>query len=122
MKSDGVTPTGLGLPLRPVVLALIRRPDLWTTALRSALSMAGRGWWRRSPFLPLPDPGWLRFRLATAYGGEGRVDADSPFEAADLITWLEWRKDWPSYARVGDDRAQTSGQTPGTGLPVARKP
>lgn len=83
-----------GLPLGPVAAALARRPDLWSTAVRSALSLAPNGWWRRAPFLPVPDPEWLRFRMATAYGGTGRVDSDSPFDTDDLITWLEWRKDW----------------------------
>ena len=90
MESDSVA----GLPIGSIGLALGRRPGLWGAALRAAFSMAPKGWWRRSPFLPLPDPQWLRFRMATAYGGSGRVDANSPFEPADLITWLEWRKEW----------------------------
>ncbi len=102
MSTEAATASGaphtsrLGLPVRPVALALATRPDLWSTAARSALSMAPQGWWRKAPFLPLPDQEWLRFRVATAYGGDGRIDADSPFEVEDLITWLEWRKDWRS--------------------------
>ncbi len=72
-----------------------RRPDLWATAVRAGLSMAPTGWWHRPPFLPLPDRRWLRFRLETAYGGDGRFGPDSPFDVEDLITWLEWRKAWP---------------------------
>ncbi len=78
-----------------VGLALIRRPDLWSTSLRAGLSLAPSGWWRRAPYLPLPDSEWLRFRMSTAYGGDGRLSRDSAFEADDLITWLEWRKSWP---------------------------
>ena len=70
------------------VIALLRRPDLWTEAVSSAISVAPRGWWRRAPFLPLPDPSWLHFRLETAYGGDGT----GPITPVDLITWLEWRK------------------------------
>lgn len=81
--------------LLPVGFAVIRRPDLWVTAGRAGLSMAGRGWWRKPPFLPRPDEGWLRFRLATAYGGDGTLSSDSAFQPDDLITWLEWRKEWP---------------------------
>ena len=101
-KPDRPTPdaaagatTDEGLPLVPVGLALLRRPDLWATAIRAGLSMAPTGWWHRPPFLPLPDRRWLRFRLETAYGGDGRFGPDSPFDVEDLITWLEWRKAWP---------------------------
>lgn len=71
------------------VFAVVKRPDLWVTGVRSAVSMAPSGWWRRSPFLPLPDEGWMHFRLETAYGGAG----DQPMRAEDLITWLEWKRD-----------------------------
>lgn len=73
---------------RKAVLAVLRRPDLWAVAARSALSVAPTRWWQRAPFLPLPDPDWLRFRLETAYGGDG----SGPIRAVDLITYLEWRK------------------------------
>ncbi len=95
--SDTGTSTGtnpVGLPMADVMTALVRRPDLWSTALRAALSLAPAGWWRRSPFLPLPDPDWLRFRMSTAYGGDGNVGTDSAFHTDDLITWLEWRRSW----------------------------
>jgi hypothetical protein len=36
------------------------------------------------PFLPLPDAGYLRFRLVTAYG-----DAAAP-TPDDLVSYLEW--------------------------------
>jgi hypothetical protein len=52
--------------------------------------LAPRQWWRRPPFLPLPDPNYLRFRLITAYGGEG---ADP--QPGDLITYLHWCRAWP---------------------------
>jgi hypothetical protein len=71
--------------------ALATRPDLWTTAARAARDLAPRGWWRRAPFLPLPDRRWLAFRTVTAYGGDG----SAPLAGSDLVTWLEWRKEWP---------------------------
>lgn len=82
-------------PLGKMARAIARRPDLWMVAARSGLSMAGRGWWRKPPFLPVPDEQWLRFRMTTAYGGDGSFDGDSAFDTEDLITWLEWRKEWP---------------------------
>jgi hypothetical protein len=84
-----------GLPLGRVVVAVAKRPDLWSTAVRSALSLAPSRWWRHRPFLPLPDQHWLRFRMSTAYGGDGDVGPDSAFDTEDLITWLEWRRTWP---------------------------
>ena len=52
-----------------------RHPSLWATAVRQALRLAAPGWWRRRPFLPLPAPDYLRFRLQTAYGGTGDARA-----------------------------------------------
>ncbi|MFS8480552.1 MAG: hypothetical protein FWJ94_01480 [Acidimicrobiia bacterium] len=66
--------------------AVARHPSLWPTAARQALRLAAPGWWRRRPFLPLPDPAYLRFRLQTAYGGAG----EGPPAAEDLVTWLRW--------------------------------
>ena len=46
--------------------------------------MVSPQWWRRPPFLPLPDAAYLRFRLETQYGHVAPVDPN------DLITYLEW--------------------------------
>jgi len=70
--------------------AVVRRPDLWSTALRQVARLAPAGWWRRAPYLPLPDPTYLRFRMVTAYGGQGGEP-----EAADVVTYLHWCKAWP---------------------------
>jgi len=64
----------------PVLFALARAPHLWLTAARQVVRLAPRGWWHRWPLLPLPDHDYLRFRLQTMYGGEGR----SP-DAADVL-------------------------------------
>ena len=71
----------------PVVVAVAKSPPLWVTALRQVARLAPPGWWRRWPLLPLPDPGYLRFRLQTMYGGEGRSPA-----AADVLAYLWWCK------------------------------
>jgi hypothetical protein len=68
--------------------AVARRPGLWPVAVRQALVLARPGWWRRPPFLPVPDPAYLRFRLLTAYGDERR-----PPTPDDLVTYLRWSKD-----------------------------
>lgn len=64
-------------------MALLRHPDLWVTAISAALRLAAPGWWRRRPFLPLPDPDYLAFRLETQYG---RTEP----RPTDLLTYLRW--------------------------------
>ena len=76
------------------VLAVAIRPSLWTTAVVQLIRLAVPGWWRRPPFLPVPDRDYLRFRMATAYG-----DPSSPPEAADVVTYLHWCRAWPRVTR-----------------------
>ena len=66
--------------------AVARCPSLWLTGARQVLVLAAPGWWRRAPFLPLPSPDYLRFRLQTAYGGAG----DRAPEPEDIVTYLRW--------------------------------
>jgi len=80
-----------------IAITLVRRPGLWYETLRALRSMAKTGWWRRRPYLPIPDRDWMRFRLITAYGGDGSPAPSSPARqrAHDVVTWLEWRKQFP---------------------------
>jgi hypothetical protein len=80
--------------LRSAVPAVVRRPDLWPTAITQAFRLAPRGWWRRKPFLPLPDDDYLRFRLQTQYG-----DASHEPLPRDLVTYLEWCRGYRRVAR-----------------------
>jgi hypothetical protein len=66
------------------VPAVMRKPHLWRTAFRQASRTVPRRWWTRPPFVPLPDRTYLRFRLETAYGTDGRPSAD------DVVRYLEW--------------------------------
>ncbi len=66
-------------------VAVARRPSLWGVAVTQVVRLATPGWWRRRPFLPLPDPDYLRFRLQTAYG-DGSREPDGP----DVVTYLRW--------------------------------
>lgn len=68
--------------------AVLVRPGLWPIAVVQLFRLAPTGWWRRWPPLPRPDPGYLRFRLQTAYG-----DPDREPDATDLVTYLEWCRD-----------------------------
>ena len=68
-------------------LAVLKRPRLWRTAVGASLAFARPGWWRRTPFLPIPDGELIRWRTATAYG---RDDTDLATE--DVVAYLEWRQ------------------------------
>ncbi len=70
-------------------LVVAARPGLWLTALRELRAFMPLRWWAHRPFLPLPDPALMRFRMVTAYG-----DPSRSFEADDLVTWLEWCRTW----------------------------
>ena len=70
--------------------AVLRRPDLWATAVRQIARLAPDGWWRRSPYLPLPDAAYLHFRMVTAYGGDGAEPRPE-----DVVTYLHWCRTWP---------------------------
>ena len=69
------------------VLAVLRRPSLWWTALGTLAAMSPKRWWRRPPFLPIPDREVLDWRLTTAYGS-----SDAALDEADLVAYLEWRR------------------------------
>ncbi len=76
---------------RAAVVAVLRHPSLWWTALRVLVRLVPRGWWRVRPHLPIPDAAYLRFRMVTAYGGDGTAPADPE----DLVTYLRWCRAWP---------------------------
>jgi hypothetical protein len=62
---------------------VVARPRLWATAARQALRLARPRWWRRPPFLPLPDRDYLQFRFETQYG-------TAPPDPGDVVAYLEW--------------------------------
>ena len=70
-----------------LVRAVGRHPSLWGEGMRTLFAVSPRQWWRRRPYLPLPDAEYTAWRLATAYG-----DASVAPDASELISYLEWRK------------------------------
>ena len=70
--------------------AVARRPSLWPTAAGQLRRMTPPGWWRRAPFLPVPDAAYLRFRLHTMYGDERTVP-----EPEDVVAYLRWCRAFP---------------------------
>ena len=59
----------------------------WTCS-GPAWAFRRRDWWRRLPFLPLPDRAYLRWRMYTAYADEAAVP---PVE--DVIRFARWRRE-----------------------------
>jgi hypothetical protein len=64
------------------------RPRLALDLLRTAWAFRRRDWWRRPPFLPLPDRTYLRWRMYTAYADEGAVPP-----ADDVVRFARWRRE-----------------------------
>ena len=88
MSSDRRAPGGPAASGRSWLasgLRLMCRPELWATAAVALWRLAPPGWWHRWPPLPLPDKGYLRFRMLTAYG-----DAGARPDGTDLVAYLEW--------------------------------
>jgi hypothetical protein len=90
--------------MRAAVAAVATRPRLWPAALRQARALVVPGWWRRRPFLPVPDRAWLRFRMTTAYGDPG-----AGIDVEDLLTWLAWTDTTKTCAEGSRPRSTRSG-------------
>lgn len=71
---------------RLAALAL-RRPGLVPGLLGAAWRFRRRDWYRRPPFLPLPPPEYMAWRLDTAYGDEDAVPG-----ARELDRYLRWSR------------------------------
>ena len=65
-----------------------RNPRLARDLLRALWAFRRRGWWRHAPFLPLPDPEYLRWRMYTAYADENAVPP-----ADDVVRFARWRRE-----------------------------
>jgi hypothetical protein len=65
------------------------RPRYWLVAVRVARRMVPTRWWTHRPFLPLPTPKYVKFRLETQYGGS------SPHPTLpDVLKYLQWVRQW----------------------------
>jgi len=62
----------LRLALR-LALRSIRSPGLAIDLIRIAWRFRSNSWYRRFPFLPVPDSTYLRWRMYTAYGDYNAV-------------------------------------------------
>ena len=73
-----------GLMLRLAGRALVH-PALAVDLLRVAWRFRRRGWYRRFPFVPVPSPRYVRWRMYTAYGDEQTVP---PID--DIVRYARW--------------------------------
>jgi len=69
-------------------LRALVNPRLAVDLLRTGWAFRRRRWWAQAPYLPIPDPTYLRWRMYTAYGAEDTVP---PLE--DLIRFVQWRRE-----------------------------
>lgn len=77
----------LRLGARLAVRAIVN-PRLAIDLIRTAWAFRQREWWRKPPFLPLPDRTYLGWRMYTAYADENAVP---PIE--DVIRFARWRRE-----------------------------
>jgi hypothetical protein len=71
-----------------LALRAVSNPRLALDLVRTAWAFRRREWWRRSPFLPLPDRTYLRWRMYTAYADESAVPP-----ADDVVRFARWRRE-----------------------------
>jgi hypothetical protein len=64
------------------------RPRLALDLVRTAWAFRRRAWHRQAPFLPLPDPVYLRWRMYTAYADERAVPPPE-----DVVRFARWRRE-----------------------------
>ena len=75
-----------------LIVTLARRalvnPRLALDLVRTAWAFRRRRWWTQSPYLPLPDREYLRWRMYTAYADEAAVPP-----AEDVNRFARWRRE-----------------------------
>jgi hypothetical protein len=63
----------------------VRDPRTAAALVRVGWRFRRRDWYKRFPFLPLPAPEYVRWRMYTAYGDEKTVPP-----AADVVRYARW--------------------------------
>jgi hypothetical protein len=63
----------------------VKNPRTGLALLRTGWRFRARAWYREFPFLPLPERGYLRWRMYTAYGDEGILPP-----AEDIVRYARW--------------------------------
>ena len=86
-EKTGAFPPSWGRLAFALILRAIFRPRLALDLLGLAWAFRARDWYRHAPFLPVPPPEYVRWRMYTAYGDETAVP---PVE--DIVRFAEWRR------------------------------
>lgn len=73
-----------------LLLRAIVRPSLALDLLRVAWRFRSLDWYRRAPFLPIPDRDYMAWRMHTAYGDHHAVPP-----VADIERYARWTRDIP---------------------------
>ena len=89
--------------------------DSGAVALRQALRIARPSWWRRAPFLPLPERG------LPPVPARDRVRRSDRARPADLVAYLEWCRERPDAAPAIADDAGNDLTTSGAGTLSVRR-
>ncbi|MFW6078863.1 MAG: hypothetical protein ACOC8B_01400 [Gemmatimonadota bacterium] len=76
-----------GTTIKALATRALRRPRLWPLLVRAAWRFRRRDWYRRPPFLPVPPPKYLAWRLQTAYGDAGAAPTIDELER--YLRWAE---------------------------------
>jgi len=76
-----------GIDLKALARYLALRPGQLPVVIRAGWRLRARGWWRRAPFLPLPDRSYWNFRMMTATGS-----TNGPMSADDIIHAAQWSR------------------------------
>jgi len=63
---------------------LARHPRDITCVVRAGWRLRRESWWRRYPWLPLPDAAYWEFRVRTVSGG------DAQLEPAQVVAAAKW--------------------------------
>ncbi|MDE0377544.1 MAG: hypothetical protein OXK16_16515 [bacterium] len=69
------------------VRVAVHHPSLAWEAVRLAAATAAPGWFRKAPFVPRPEPGYLDWRMLTAYGRPDAIPTEREVEE-----FLRWRR------------------------------
>lgn len=74
------------------------RPRLLLLMLATAWRFRRRGWYRQRPFLPLPPPEYMKWRLHTAYGTAEHTPTPTELEA-----YMRWAAMMRTQDLAGED-------------------
>ena len=68
---------------------LFLHPADGVVVLRAGLRLRRKNWWRRAPFLPIPDAKYWEFRMSTVNGVSGELTPK------DVVVAAKWSLQQP---------------------------